>query len=1003
MGRTLFDTQPMFRKTMQHCEELLRPYLPRPLTEVLFQDGEMLQRTQYTQPALFVVEYGLAQLWLSWGLSPDFVLGHSIGEYVAACVAGVFSLEDGLKLIAERGRLMGELPAGGAMAAILANAGKVRAAIEACANQVALAALNGPANTVISGDHCAVARVCAELERQSIRSIPLPVSHAFHSPLLEPMLDRFERLASSITPARPKVKLVSNLMGRFFADDEWSDAAYWREHARQPVRFAEGVEALANEGCDLLLEIGPQPVLTALAQSCLSAHPLIALPTLKRGVDDWSVLLDSLAQFYVAGAAVDWAAFDRDYPRRKVSLPTYPFQRERYWVEETKAVSRRPKDEGTHPLLGTGRQSAISGQHIFEIELCPRESAWLGEHRVHGAAVLPGAAYLEAASAAASQAGFGSRFAIEQVELRQALLLPEDSCLLQTVLTSGEDGSVEWRAYSRTSSDRNWTLHALGQLRPEQTPPEPGETLAQVRRRCSESVSIDRFYANFEQLGLDYGPNYQGLTQLFRGSDEALGLVRLPEKLSGERRLYRVHPVLLDACLQVCGGVVQASAIDEVYLPFSMERVQIHAEPVGPIWCWARLRPGSTAQAPVLDLQMFDVATERTVATVSGLHARRAERSTLQRARDAHIADWMCELVWEEKELSGGQVSAEFLTGPVTVAEGVRAQARDLLAEALTDHGQFAPVLEKAATAYVLQALKQLGVPAHVGQCFSSSELATNGRVLPRHHRLLQRLLDMLAEDGVLLQRGEVWEVLQPLPAPSVDDNLAALLNEPKAQLEATLVQRCGAQLAAVLRGQCEPLSLLFPGDAKFSAEQLYGQSAGSRAFHALMGQAIRAALAARPAARRLRVLEIGAGTGSTSACVLPLLPAEHCEYVFSDLSAGFFAPAKEKLAQHDFVDYRVLDIERDPLAQGFVAQGYDLVLAANVLHATADLRQALRHTRQLLAPEGILFLLEGTRRLRWIDLLFGLVEGWWKFRDTSLRPSHPLLPASSWRRLLAE
>ena len=306
---------------------------------MLFQETGLLDRTEYTQPALFSLEYALAELWQSWGIRPDLVLGHSVGEYVAACVAGVFSLEDGLKLIAERGRLMGALPAGGAMVAVFADEARVQPVLAAHRDRVTLAALNGPGNTVISGDADAVAIVLAALAQKGIRCVPLAVSHAFHSPLLEPMLDAFERVAAGVKYAPPQIALVSNLTGR--RRNEAPDAAYWRAHARQPVRFADGVRAVAEQGA-LLVEIGPQPVLTGLAKQCVPES--VGLRSLARGSDDWATAMNSLAQLYVAGAAVDWPAFDRDYPRCRVSLPTYPFQRERYWVEDAPGVSAAPAE-----------------------------------------------------------------------------------------------------------------------------------------------------------------------------------------------------------------------------------------------------------------------------------------------------------------------------------------------------------------------------------------------------------------------------------------------------------------------------------------------------------------------------------------------------------------------------------------------------------------------------------------------------------------------------------
>jgi thioesterase domain-containing protein/NAD(P)-dependent dehydrogenase (short-subunit alcohol dehydrogenase family) len=313
------------------------------------------------------------------------------------------------------------------------------------------------------------------------------------------------------------------------------------------------------------------------------------------------------------------------------------------------------------------------------------------------------------------------------------------------------------------------------------------------------------------------------------------------------------------------------------------------------------------------------------------------------------------------------------------------------------------PELEAVATEYVVATLGQLGVAREPGQRLSVASLVKNGGIIEQQRPLAGRLLEILAEEGLLRRVEDEWEIVRSLPPAAPAARLARLLQElPQAGIEAALLGRCGDQLAAVLRGTCDPLPLLFPPAGEFSAEMLYRDAPGAQAANNLVAEAV-AAATQLPPGRRLRVLEIGAGTGGTTAAVLPGLPPERTDYVFSDVSAGFLAPARDRFAAYPFVDYRVLDIERDPLAQGLGGHGFDLVLAANVLHATGDLRRALRNVRQLLAPSGLLLLLEGTRRQRWLDLIFGLLEGWWKFADTDLRPTHPLLSAAAWRQLLAE
>ena len=334
MGQELYETQPVFRQAMDRCAALLVPYLERPLLSVIHPKTEgnsPLNQTAYTQPALFALEYALVKLWQSWGIRPMGVMGHSVGEYVAACVAGVFNLEDGLRLIAERGRLMQALPAGGAMAAVFAESKQVAAAIAPHTQSLSIAAVNGLRHTVISGKAEAVAKVLAILQAEGVRVKSLTVSHAFHSPLMEPMLDAFTQTAAQLTYASPQLEFVSNLSGDLLTADNLPDAEYWRQHVRQPVRFADGLNTMQRLGYNVFVEIGPKPVLSGMGQRLLPDDG-VWLPSLRQGRGDSEQMVDSLGALYTQGTKVDWRGFGQNVRETAVSLPNYPFQRRRYWL-----------------------------------------------------------------------------------------------------------------------------------------------------------------------------------------------------------------------------------------------------------------------------------------------------------------------------------------------------------------------------------------------------------------------------------------------------------------------------------------------------------------------------------------------------------------------------------------------------------------------------------------------------------------------------------------------
>ncbi|MBD1836177.1 type I polyketide synthase [Cyanobacteria bacterium FACHB-472] len=382
MGRQLYDTQPTFRQALERCDAILRPYLQQPLLSVLYPavgENSPLNQTAYTQPALFALEYALYELWRSWGIEPTAVMGHSIGEYVAACVAGVFSLEDALKLIAERARLMQALPPGGEMAAVFATEARVAEAIPPYADTVAIAAFNSPQNVVISGAGHAVQAILQQLETDGIQSRPLTVSHAFHSPLMEPMLTAFERQAKEVVYAEPRIDLISNVTGQVVRKAEVGQASYWCRHLREAVRFAKGMQTLHAQGYELFVEIGPSPILIGMGRQCLPEGAGVWLSSLRRGQEDWQQILDSLGALYVRGVPVDWSGFDRDYQRIKLSLPTYPFQRKRYWVEtvapkqqEAPIVSTQVAYSPVHELLGSGDTQQLT-RKLDIVEQLPME------------------------------------------------------------------------------------------------------------------------------------------------------------------------------------------------------------------------------------------------------------------------------------------------------------------------------------------------------------------------------------------------------------------------------------------------------------------------------------------------------------------------------------------------------------------------------------------------------------------------------------------------------
>ncbi len=382
MGLQLYETQSVFRHAIDECDTILREELEHPIREIIYPqtdnfDSTIINQTNYTQPALFAIEYALYKLWSSWGILPDVVMGHSVGEYVAATVAGIFSLKDGLKLIAQRGKLMQELPSGGQMVSVMANQSKVEELIRPYIEKVAIAAINGPESVVISGGGEAIEAIVSQLESEQIKSKRLEVSHGFHSPLMEPMLGEFEEVANQLRYHQPQVKLISNVTGKQ-ADERIRTAKYWVEHVREAVQFAHSMETLDELGYEVFLEIGPKPVLIGMGRECLVGKKKKWLGSLRAGKKDRVQMLESIGQLYVEGVKVDWSGLDEDNVAHKVVLPTYPFQRKRYWITDIqnrkKKISQGEEQQVKTPVVAAKIEKPPSNLSIQKIKLSNPDS-----------------------------------------------------------------------------------------------------------------------------------------------------------------------------------------------------------------------------------------------------------------------------------------------------------------------------------------------------------------------------------------------------------------------------------------------------------------------------------------------------------------------------------------------------------------------------------------------------------------------------------------------------
>ncbi len=702
MGRRLYADFPVFREAFEEVCERLDVLLGRSLREIVFggEEGEatgqevddhspadgssqaltpgLLDQTLFTQTGLFAVEVALLRLVESLGVRPDYLIGHSVGELTAAYAAGVFSLDDACTLVAARGRLMGELPGGGAMVAAQIAEAEALDALEGYEGRASLAAVNGPRSIVVSGEEDAVLELAATWEGQGSKVKRLQVSHAFHSPRMDAMLDEFAAVAAGLSFSEPAIPLVSNLTGSPISAQEICSADYWTRHVRETVRFADGVRWLRSQGVTSFLELGPDGVLSGMTSECLedwapeegdgpgsaglgsadpgsaggsvdAPRPIVAAPVLRAGREEPRSLLSALAHMWVRGNDIDWCSLFAGVDADGVSLPTYAFQGERYWssvarASEGDAVSIGQVCAG-HPLLGAAEGLADGRGWLLTGRLSLRSHPWLGDHVVGGFALLPGTAFLELALRAGSEVECAC---VQELVQEAPLVLPAQGGMRLQIWV-GESESEGRRSFEIHScpespsgageSGETWTRHATGMLAPGAHTSQ--ETLSEWPPAGATPLQLEDLYEALAGIGLDYGPAFQALDGAWRCGDEVFAEVSLPAEQASATHGFLVHPVLLDASLHALG----ADAIDDgdgsPRVPFSWNGVNLHAAGVGTL----RVRISRTGEHAVSILAADQNGLP--VASVESLVLRAISAEQLG-AASARDVDWLYQTEWVE-------------------------------------------------------------------------------------------------------------------------------------------------------------------------------------------------------------------------------------------------------------------------------------------------------------------------------------------------------------------
>jgi acyl transferase domain-containing protein/NADPH:quinone reductase-like Zn-dependent oxidoreductase/NADP-dependent 3-hydroxy acid dehydrogenase YdfG len=747
--------------------------------------------------------------------------------------------------------------------------------------------------------------------------------------------------------------------------------------------FERAVRSLVAGDVQIVWEIGTGSTLLDRAAPFLDRSDHQVIPSLCPQRVDGEPVLEALARAYVAGVRIDWTGVYRDQPRRRVALPTTPFERSRYWVDGPSGRETSGSHDG---LVGRRIDTPALDGFACSVALSRASHAYLFDHRVNGALTAPGAAVLALIHAnAVAHLGAGD-VAVADYVLGEPLVLDADAVVEVQLVFAPDGASPGVTVYSRPARaaerSRTWTKHATALLVIHDTAiAGPAVTMDGVRARCQATISPDAHYAELKARGIDHGLAFSSVRELHRGDREAFGRLSAPVAASDGTA------VLLDGAIQVAAAALHGLIPDgERFLPFAIGRSHI-GRAVATAWSHAQVRSVAGDHRTLsVDVTLFD----------AGGHCVGWMRDVALRSQMRSIREALYEISWQASPLPGGAVDIARVATCARAALESSGRAAELRRY---EHGL--ALLENQSTAFVERAFVEMGWPFRPNEPFTTDVARATLGVAERHARVFARLLDILAEAGALARDGTRWHatrVLEQIDHRGLGDRL--LREHPECRAEATLLERCGRDLAGALRGVIDPLELLFPGGDSSDAERLYRESPPAELFNTAVQRAL--AQAFGEGLPGCRLIEIGGGTASTTRFIREVANAA-AAYTFTDVSPTFVERAGRHFQGWPAFTARVFDLEQDPADQDWGDARFHAVVAANVVHATRDVSRSLAHIRKLLLPGGLLVLLEVVRPLRWIDLTFGLTSGWWAFTDRARRTASPLLSAEEWQRVLRE
>ncbi|MCF6312710.1 MAG: SDR family NAD(P)-dependent oxidoreductase [Verrucomicrobiales bacterium] len=995
MGRELMANEPVFREAMEACAAAMEPHAQFSLLEELARDEEdsRLKQTAIGQPAIFAMQYALSQLWKSWGVEPAAITGHSVGEIAAACLAGVLTMEEGARVIVLRAQLMNECARGeGTMLAIAVTKEKAEELIAKHDAGVSIAAFNGPQSLTLSGPEAALKLIQEELEAAEVFARFVKVDHPFHHALMQPAADALEKALADFTPQDETVPFFSTVTGKRCEGKDVT-ANHWARGIRQPVQFVSAVEAVDEFGVDVWLEISSHPALAISIKECLADSDTDATVVAStRREREYGCALEAALELHRLGVVMNFSEMTPS--RHALTLPTYPWNMERWWHESGELRDSRLAPGGKG-LLDTRTPRATP---TWTTRLDERHMAYLRDHKVDTHIVFPAAAFIDMVLEAGIEIFEGRPFAIEGLDIRKPLIMPDPPTGLVLEL-SYDPIERTFQIQSCFEPSDTWSVHVVGYLRSERVESSFTESDWEAPGEDLTAVPADEFYEYMANLGLRYGDEFKPVKELNASGGKSSGVVKLTEASAKRVGEYALHPVILDGALHVFSAGAQTIEDRKagMKLPVRFDRILYMKSPGASSRVRAEVL---TCNEELIEgrIGLYDESGSPCVL-VDGFRAV-AMSSVRRSGASGGGRDVVYHVDWERSPAAGEAKPLEAMpladlskTVATALNDVLDMRGRDKLIKVMADE-------DVLAAALVANGLLELGVDCKGEVIFSAETL----KVTEGMQRVFARLMDKLAKRGLIKAEGESW---RPMPAlaeaaqTSAEELKRFLIDHPGHLPEAMICAMTGEDFAPIMLGEKDAVQVLFGGQGADLLEQFYGDGLFSSHWMTGMAAGVQEAARRLPEGRGLRILEVGAGTGGLAAYILPQLERNLHSYTFTDVSAGFFLPAQQKLAAFQEVEYKAFNLEKTPEEQGFDEGPFDFIVGTNVLHAVADVTESVKNLYGMLAPGGTLLFMDLATPQLWTEATFGLTSGWWSFTDTDLRPDQPLISRETWAKVL--